>query len=116
MLLVPAIAFLTGLGFALFGMWVSAIVPSINSLDYVITGVLTPLFLVAGTFFPIDQLPSWAATAARFNPLWHTVELIRAAVFARLTPGDLAHVGVLALFAAAMWSLAVWKLRARLID
>src|SRR5687767_13601637 len=116
MLLVPLIGLLTGFGFALFGVWVSSIVPSINTFDYVISGVLTPLFLVAGTFFPVDQLPGWAAVAAQFNPLYHCVELVRDAVFGRLAAWDLVHVGALVAFAAAMWGLAVWKLRARLID
>ncbi|GII85989.1 transport permease protein [Sphaerisporangium siamense] len=116
MLLVPFIAFLTGLGFGLFGIWVSSIVPSINTFDYVISGVLAPMFLVAGTFFPVDQLPSWAAAVARVNPLYHCVELVRDAVFGRLGLDDLAHAGVLLLFAALMWGLAVWKMRARLID
>ncbi|WP_199536813.1 ABC transporter permease [Spongiactinospora gelatinilytica] len=116
MLLVPLIGFLTGLAFALFGMWVSAIVPSINTFDYIITGALTPMFLVAGTFFPIGQLPGWAATVAQFNPLYHCVELVRGAVFGRLGLDSLLHVGVLAVFAAVMWCLALWKMRARLID
>lgn len=116
MLLVPFIGFLTGLAFALFGVWVSAIVPSINTFDYVITGLLTPMFMVAGTFFPVTQLPAWAATAAWFNPLFHCVELVRGAVFGHLGIDDLVHVGVLVLFAAVMWGLAVWKMRARLID
>lgn len=116
MLLVPLISFLNGLGFALFGMWVSAIVPSINTFDYIISGVLTPLFLVAGTFFPVDQLPSWAATAAQFSPLYHCVELIRGAVFGHLGVDDLLHLAVLVAFAAFTGFLAVWKMRARLID
>jgi lipooligosaccharide transport system permease protein len=57
MLLIPFIGALTGLGFALFGIWASAVVPSIDSFNYIISALLTPLFLVAGTFFPLDQLP-----------------------------------------------------------
>ena len=68
MLLVPLIGFLTGLGFALFGIWVSAVVPSIDSFNYIISGVLTPLFLVAGTFFPIDGLPDWARAPGAAQP------------------------------------------------
>ncbi|MET9336851.1 MULTISPECIES: ABC transporter permease [unclassified Nonomuraea] len=116
MLLVPFIGFLTGLLFALFGVWVSAIVPSINTFDYVITGALTPMFMVAGTFFPVTQLPGWVATAAQLNPLYHCVELVRGAVFGRLGVDDLGHTAVLVAYAALMWSLAVWKMRARLID
>ena len=46
---------------------------SIDNFSYVISAVLTPLFLVAGTFFPIDSLPEWAQVAAQFNPLYHLV-------------------------------------------
>jgi len=114
MLLVPLIAFLTGLGFGLFGIWASAVVPGIDSFNYIISGLLTPLFLVAGTFFPIDTLPSWARVAAQLNPLYHCVELVRGAVFG-LEAGDVGHVGALLLFAATMWVLAVTRMRARLI-
>jgi lipooligosaccharide transport system permease protein len=116
MLLVPFIGFLTGLGFALFGIWASAVVPSIDSFNYIISGLLTPLFLVAGTFFPVDQLPDWARTAALLNPLYHCVELVRHAVFGLRPATDLGHVGALVLFAAAMGWLAVTWMRRRLID
>ncbi len=115
MLLVPAIGVLTGFGFALFGIWVSGIVPSIDSFGYVISAVLTPLFLVAGTFFPIDGLPDWASTLALLNPLYHCVELVRHAVFGLQPLTDLAHVAALAVFAGATWLLAVRRLRSRLV-
>jgi lipooligosaccharide transport system permease protein len=38
-----------------------------------------PLFLFSGTFYPVDQLPDALATVIRFVPLWHGVELGRAA-------------------------------------
>ncbi|MBC6457541.1 ABC transporter permease [Actinomadura sp. HBU206391] len=115
MLLVPLIVFVTALGFGLLGMWTSTIVPSINSFDYVITGVVTPLFLVAGTFFPISALPGWVHVAAQFNPLLHCVELVRHAVFGVRPLADAGHFGVLLLFAALMWVLAVRGMRRRLI-
>ncbi|GAA0356446.1 ABC transporter permease [Actinoallomurus spadix] len=116
MLAVPIVTILTASGFALFGIWASTVVPSINSFDYVITGVLTPLFLVAGTFFPISGLPGWARTAAHVNPLYHCVELVRHAVFGLHPLADLGHLGALALFAAVMAFLAIRGMRRRLID
>jgi lipooligosaccharide transport system permease protein len=113
---VPAVTVLTAAGFALFGVWTSTIVPSINSFDYIISGVLAPLFLVAGTFFPIGGLPSWAQTIAHVNPLYHCVELVRHAVFGFHPLADLSHVAALAVFAALMWLLAVRGMRRRLID
>jgi lipooligosaccharide transport system permease protein len=113
---VPLFTVLTAVGFALFGVWASTVVPSINSFDYIISGVLAPLFLVAGTFFPISGLPAWARTLAQLNPLYHCVELVRHAVFGLRPLADLAHVGALAVFAALMWILAVRGMRRRLID
>ena len=54
---------------------------SFENFSYIISAVLTPLFLVAGTFFPIDELPEWAQVLAWLNPLYQLVELVRDAVF-----------------------------------
>ncbi|GLZ10015.1 transport permease protein [Actinomadura sp. NBRC 104425] len=116
MLLVPFVVFWLSLGFALFGMWTSTVVPSINSFDYVITGVVTPLFLVAGTFFPVDALPRWAQYVAMANPLFHCVELVRHAVFGLRPAADVGHLALLVVFSALMWLLAVRGMRRRLID
>ena len=64
MLLVPFFCFITALGFAAFGIATAASVPKIDQFSYVTTLVITPLFLVAGTFFPIDQLPEGFQVAA----------------------------------------------------
>jgi len=116
MVLVPAIGVLTGFGFACFGIWVSALVPSINSFNYVISCLLTPVFLVAGTFFPVEGLPGWARAASQANPLYHCVQLVRDAAFGLRPAADLGHVAVLAVFGAAMWTLAVRGLRTKLVQ
>lgn len=114
--LVPLIAFVTGLGFGLLGMWISGVVASIDQFNYVISALLTPLFLVAGTFFPVDALGPWAVTAAQFNPLYHCVELVRSAVFGFDDATGWWHLTALLAFALIMWRLAVRRLEARLID
>jgi len=116
MLTVPFIACLTGLGFAYFGMWVSAIVKTIDSFTYVTSAVLTPLFLVAGTFFPIANLPQWAQVLAQFNPLYHCVKLVRDASFHWFPVEDLYHLAVLVVFALITWTLALSGLRKKLVD
>jgi len=78
--------------------------------------VLTPLFLVAGTFFPLDTLPSWARFLANVNPLYHCVELVRHAAFGWEGWTDLAHVGALLAFGLAMWRLAIHAMTRKLID
>jgi lipooligosaccharide transport system permease protein len=74
------------------------------------------MFLVAGTFFPIDGLPEWAQVAAEFNPLYHLVELVRHASFGVLEASDLLRVGVLLVFSFVLWRIAVSRMEKRLID
>ena len=81
MLAVPFIAFISGYGWANFGISIAGFAKSFENFNYVVSAVLTPLFLVAGTFFPIDTLPQWAQVLANFNPLYQCVQLVRAAVF-----------------------------------
>jgi lipooligosaccharide transport system permease protein len=116
MLLVPLIAALGGFGWASFGIFVAALLESIENFNYVVSAVLTPLFLVAGTFFPISGLPEWAQVLAQGNPLHHLVELVRDAVFGKLGWLDLAHLGVVVAFGFVMWRLAVWRMERRLIE
>ena len=115
MLLVPFIGFLAGLGWASFGIAVAARMNSIDNFSYVISAVLTPLFLVAGTFFPIDNLPEWAQVAAQLNPLYHLVQLVRHAVFG-FEAGDLGNLAFLVGYALLTWRLAIAWMTRRLID
>ena len=116
MLLVPPIGFLTGYGFASFGVAIAAVAKTIDNFNYVTSAVLTPLFLVAGTFFPVSSLPPGVRVVAQINPLYHCVQLVRDACFDRLGVVDLWHTGVLLAFALLMWRLAVSQLGRRLID
>jgi lipooligosaccharide transport system permease protein len=116
MLAIPFIGFLTGFGFAFMGMWFSGIVPSIDSFSYVQSALVTPLFLLAGIFFPLQGLPQWVQTLALVNPLYHCVQLVRNAVFGWEPLNDLGHVVALGIFAAVMAALAIRVLRSKLID
>jgi lipooligosaccharide transport system permease protein len=115
MLTVPFIGILTGFGFAAAGILIAAIVENFDNTSYVQSLLITPMFLLAGTFFPLDQLPHWAIVASQLNPLYHCVELVQHASFGFQTV-DLGHVGALIAFSALMLPLATWRLRSRLID
>ena len=115
MLLVPLFCVITALGFAGFGIAVAGSVAKIDQFNYVTTLVITPMFLVAGTFFPIDGLPEWAQVVAQFNPLYQLVELVRHACFG-FEATDLLRLAVLIGFALVMWRLAISRLSKRLID
>ena len=52
--------------------------------------------MIAGTFYPIDQLPGWLRPVAYVTPLWHGVELCRGLVLDTIgAVAVVAHVCVL---------------------
>ena len=73
---VPA-AVLIGFAFAAVGMTATTFMKSWQDFDLV-NMVTLPLFLFSGTFYPLDVYPEAIQTIARFSPLYHGVELIRA--------------------------------------
>jgi lipooligosaccharide transport system permease protein len=115
MLLVPGIAALSAYGWASLGIFIAAKAKAIESFSYWQSGLLTPLFLVAGTFFPLTGLPEWAQVLGNLNPLYHCVQLVRDAVFLDWGWVDLWHLGFLVVFALVAWRLAVHYMEKRLI-
>jgi lipooligosaccharide transport system permease protein len=115
MLLVPGIAALAGFGWACFGIFIAAKAKSIESFSYWQSGLLTPMFLVAGTFFPLDKLPTWAQALGNVNPLFHCVELVRHSVFGFQGWEDIGHLGFLIGFALLSWRLAIRFMERKLI-
>jgi lipooligosaccharide transport system permease protein len=115
MLVVPFIAFVAGFGWAAFGILTAAVLKSIDDFSYVTSTVLTPLFLVAGTFFPLSGLPEWVHYASNANPLFHCVELVHHAAFG-FKAVDLGHAAFLVAFGLVMWRLAIRHMARRLVD
>jgi lipooligosaccharide transport system permease protein len=115
MFAVPLIAFLSGFGWACFGILVAAVMKSIDNFSYVTSTVITPLFLVAGTFFPISGLPEWARIAANVNPLYHCVQLVRHAVFG-FEAQDFWNLGFIVGFGLIVWRVAIARMERRLVD
>jgi lipooligosaccharide transport system permease protein len=116
MLAVPFIAFIAGFGWAGFGISVAGFAKSFENFNYVVSAVLTPLFLVAGTFFPLDELPEAVQLLANLNPLYHTVELVRHAAFGWEGWSDVARLGALVAFGLLTWRVAIYAMTRKLID
>jgi lipooligosaccharide transport system permease protein len=78
-------------------------------------GIL-PLFLFSGTFFPVSDLPSALQKLAVLSPLWHGVELARAATTGNFDfwP-DVAHISFLVacVLAGAAWGTRSFRKRLR---
>jgi len=115
MLLVPFFCFVTALGFAGFGIAMAATVAKIDQFNYVTALFVTPLFLVAGTFFPISGLPEGVQLVAQANPLHQLVELVRGGAFG-FEWVDTARFAFLLALAVVIWRIAIARMHARLID
>lgn len=70
---------LTGLTFGALVMAITSSLRNEMGLSNLMRFGILPLFLFSGTFFPISQLPSWLEPVAYATPLWHGIELTRAA-------------------------------------
>src|SRR5215204_1711791 len=116
MLTVPFIGWISGYGWACFGISVAGYAKSIENFNYVVSAVLTPLFLLAGSFFPLDNFPEWAQVLAQFNPLHQTVVLVRHAVFGYEGWEDVARVCMLVAFGLIVWRVAIHAMVRKLID
>jgi lipooligosaccharide transport system permease protein len=116
MLTVPFIAWISGFGWACFGISVAGFSKSFENFNYIVSAVLTPLFLVAGTFFPLETLPQWAQVLGELNPLHHCVELVRHAAFGWEGWEDLASLAFLIAFGLALWRVAIGAMTRKLID
>jgi lipooligosaccharide transport system permease protein len=94
-------AVLTGLAFALpISAWSSTREWSDQSFPAIMRFGIIPMFLFAGAFYPIDQLPNWLQPVAYATPLWHGVELCRGAVLGTLGAAEAAvHVAYLSAIA-----------------
>jgi lipooligosaccharide transport system permease protein len=78
--------------------------------------VVMPMFLFAGTFFPVEQLPAAVRPVAWVTPLWHATQACRSLSLGQAELGPvLAHTVYLLLWVAAGVLLAGRSFRRRLV-
>src|SRR5487761_2416146 len=71
------LSLLVGLCFASLGLIVTALAPGYEFFMYYFTLVVTPMTLLCGVFFPVDQLPVMLQHVSAVLPLTHAVNLAR---------------------------------------
>jgi lipooligosaccharide transport system permease protein len=105
--LLPAVVFgaMTGLAVSLpLTAWSASRQAGDQSFPAIMRFGIVPMFLFAGAFYPITELPGWLQPVAQVTPLYHGVELCRGAVLHTLGLGAAAvHVAVL----GAYWVLGL---------
>jgi lipooligosaccharide transport system permease protein len=109
------LALLIGLTFSSLGLVMNALSPSYDFFLYYFTLVVTPMVLLCGVFFPVDQLPAPIRAVSAVLPLTHAVQLSRPLVSGTVPAHILQHVFVLLAYAAVAFYVALVLSRRRLL-
>jgi lipooligosaccharide transport system permease protein len=112
LLALPA-AFLVGLAFAAVGIIMTVLARNWDFFSFYMTLVMTPMIMVSGVFFPAEQLPRPVLAVAQALPLYHGIELVRPLVAGRFPSHSLLHTGVLLVYAALGYMIALHFARKR---
>ena len=99
-LLAIVVAVLTGLAFAAPILAFTATQRTDNSFALIGRFLITPLFLLGGVFFPIQQLPQLVQGIAWLTPLAHGVALARGLSVGGVVPSAGIHLAVLLVYTA----------------
>jgi len=112
---VLALVPLVGLTFGALALAVTAMARSYDFFMYYFTLIITPMSLLCGVFFPVEQLPELFQTIAAFLPLTHAVAIARPLLLGQVPADVTLHVLVLLAYAAAGFYAATILFRRRLL-
>jgi lipooligosaccharide transport system permease protein len=109
------VVLLLGLAFAALGLTVNALAQGYDFFSYYMTLVLTPMMMLSGVFFPLEQMPAAVQAGAKALPLYHGVAIIRPLLTGEIAPALGLHLGVLAAYAILGFYAAMVLTRRRLL-
>ncbi len=110
--LIPVIGF----AFSGLGLVVTAVSPSYDFFMYYFTLFITPMAMLSGVFFPVDQLPAGIQIVSHALPLTHATLLVRPLLLGEI-PADIAlHLLVLIAYGAVAFYAALILFRKRLLS
>lgn len=113
-LALPA-ALLVGFAFAAVGMTASSYMNSWQDFDLVGMVVL-PLFLFSATFYPLEIYPPAIQVITHISPLYHGVELIRAAMFGHFELALIGHAAFLLIMGVVGFAVASRRIKVLLLS
>jgi lipooligosaccharide transport system permease protein len=112
---IPPLAFLMGLTFAAMALVMNAVSPGYDFFLYYFTLVVTPMTLLCGVFFPVEQLPALLQSISRSLPLYHAIALVRPLVRGDVPATLVLHVAVIAAYGVVAFYVALALTRRRLL-
>jgi lipooligosaccharide transport system permease protein len=114
-LLAPPVFVIGALTFAVLGMAYTAMVRNIEQYNILFTGIITPMFLFGGVFFPFDELPEWAQVVGWCLPLSHLAAATRDLTLGGVDLLTLAHVAALVVLLLVVFPFPAARLRRTLL-
>jgi lipooligosaccharide transport system permease protein len=109
------VGFIVGLTFGAFGLVMNSLAPGYDFFTYFFTLVLTPMLLLSGVFFPVDQMPAALQGVAKTLPLSHAIDIARPLLLGRIPDDIPLHIAVLLAYAFAAYYIALVLTRRRLL-
>jgi len=115
-LLIPVPLALMVMSFSILSLIWTSIAPNYDSFGYFFTLFISPMFLFAGVFFPVDSLPAGLRFLPWLTPLYHAVEVIRQLALGKLDWSILADLSWLAAFVMITLRIPLVMVKNRLIQ
>lgn len=108
------VLFLNAWIFSCVGMIVTSLVRNYDQIIYPTSGLIVPMSLFAGTYFPIEELNPVLRGLSYLMPLTHTTQVVRALAIEQWNPMMLMHLFVLVVLAAILSRISIHRMSRRL--
>lgn len=115
LLLVFPVLFVLSILFSSVGMIFTSYARNYDSFIYSTSGLIVPMSLLSGTYFPVEQLPSGLMYLSYIFPLTHAVTATRAILHGGLDLTVIGHVVFLLALTLVAFRFALVRLRGKLL-
>jgi lipooligosaccharide transport system permease protein len=92
----------------------TSLAPGYDFFMYYFTLIITPMVLLCGVFFPVEQLPPLLQTVSSLLPLTHAINLARPLMNDAIPSHLILHIGVLIGYALTGFYVSLVLFRRRL--
>lgn len=114
-LLVLPVMFLTSWLFSCIGMLMTSVAKNYDSFIYSTSGLIVPMSLLSGTYFPLEQLPSSLKYVSYLFPLTHAVAATRGILHGHLNGMTALHVFLILIAGLITMNIAVRRIREKIL-
>lgn len=103
-------------GVAAMGVTLATLAKSYEWFSYFQSGIVTPMSLFCGTYFPLSQLPDGVRYLAHIFPLTHGMQSVRIIISQEFHSSLILHITYLFIFAVLMTNLACARMKRQLLN